>query len=301
MRRLLALLLLAPGLVLAQSMEPRAYSNAPTGLNFLLAGYGYSQGDLGFAATSPLQDGDSKVHSLLLGYVRSLNLSGDAGSIALLLPIVDLTATATLNGTTEARREINGMGDPALRLAWNFYGAPALSGLDFGDYRQDLIVGTSLTLTAPFGQYDPGRLVNIGTNRWSAKPELGLSKAVGPWTVELAAGVTFFTRNDEFFNGRTRSQDPIYSTQLHATRQFGRGFWGALSATWYEGGRTSLNGAAQDDRLAGTRVAATVALPIDRLNSIKLTASSGVYARTGADFEGIGVVWQHLWGGGQSR
>jgi hypothetical protein len=179
-RRLLALLLLAPGLVLAQSMEPRAYSNAPTGLNFLLAGYAYSQGDLGFAASSPLQDGDSKVHSLLLGYVRSLNLFGDAGSIAVLLPMVDLTATATLGGTTEARREISGMADPALRLAWNFYGAPALSGLDFGDYRQDLIVGTSLTLTAPFGQYEPGRLVNIGTNRWSAKPELGLSKAVGP-------------------------------------------------------------------------------------------------------------------------
>jgi hypothetical protein len=299
MRRLLALLLLAPGLVLAQSMEPRAYSNAPTGLNFLLAGYSYSQGDLCFAASAPLQDGDSKVHSLLLGYVRSLNLFGKAGSIGVLLPLVDLTATASLNGTTEARREVSGLGDPGFRLAWNFYGAPALSGLDFGDYRQDLIVGTSLTVTAPFGQYDPERLVNIGTNRWSAKPELGLSKALGPWTVELAGGVTFFTRNDEFFNGNTRSQDPLYSAQVHVTRQLGRGFWGALSVTYYEGGQTTLNGEARDDRIEGSRAAATLALPLDRRNSIKLSAAHGLYARTGNDFTAFGATWQHLWGGGQ--
>lgn len=279
-------------------MEPRAYANAPTGLNFALLGYGYSQGAVGFDASSPLQDGDTRVHALLLGYVRSLDLFGKAGSIGILLPVVDLTAKATLNGTMEARREVSGLGDPGLRLAWNFYGAPALSALEFGDYRQDLIIGTSVVVTAPFGQYDPARLVNIGTNRWSVKPELGLSKARGPWTLELAAGVTFFTRNDEFFNGNLRSQDALYSAQVHATRQFGGGLWGALSATYYEGGRTSLNGEPRDDRLAGTRLAATFAVPLDRRNSIKVSASSGLYARTGSDYDAVGITWQHLWGGG---
>jgi hypothetical protein len=289
------LLLLAPALAAAQSMEPRAYSNAPVGLNFLLVGYSYSQGDVGFDASSPLQDGNTKVHVLPVGYVRSLDVFGKAGSIALVLPLVDLTATATLNGTTEARREVSGMGDPAVRLAVNFHGAPALSALDFGDYRQDLIVGASLTLTAPFGQYDPERLVNIGTNRWSAKPELGLSKALGPWTLELAGGVTFFTRNDEYFNGNTRSQDPLYSVQAHVIRQLGRGTWVGFSATHYEGGATTLNGAARDDRLTGSRVALTFSLPVDRRNSIKLTASSGLYARAGSDFDSLGMAWQHLW------
>jgi len=293
--RLLALLLLAPGLLAAQSMEPRAYSNLPVGLNFLVAGYGYSQGDVGFDGSSPLQDGNAKLHVLPLGYLRSLDLFGKAGSIALVLPFVDMTATATLNGTTEARREVSGMGDPALRLAWNFYGAPALSARDFGGYQQDLIVGTSLTITAPFGQYDPGRLVNIGTNRWSIKPELGLSKALGAWTLELAGGVTLFTRNDEFFNGNTRSQEPLYSAQAHGIRQLGRGIWAAVSATHYEGGRTTLNGEARDDRLAGSRLALTLSLPVDRRNSIKLTASSGLYARAGSNFDSLGAVWQHLW------
>jgi len=276
-------------------MEPRAYANLPIGLNFLLVGYSYSQGDVGFDASSPLQDASSKVHSLALGYVRSIEFLGKAASVGVVLPVADVNAAAALNGTTEVRREVTGLGDPILRLAWSFYGAPALDAGPFRDYEQDLIIGTSVLITAPFGQYDPARLVNIGTNRWSVKPELGLSKALGPWTIELAGGVTFFTRNDEFFDGNVRSQDPLYSLQAHFTRQLGRGMWGALSATYYQGGRTTLNGAEQDDRLAGTRVAGTFAFPLDQLNSIKLSASQGLYARRGSDFTSAGVTWQHLW------
>jgi hypothetical protein len=298
MRQALGLVLLAPLLAAAQSMEPRAYSNLPVGLNFLLVGYTYSWGDVGFDASSPLQDGHSRVHAVPVGYVRSLDVFGNAGSLAVVLPLVDMTATASLNGTSEARREVSGLGDPALRLAVNFFGAPALSAAEFAAYRQDLILGASLTVTAPLGQYDPERLVNIGTNRWSLKPELGLSKGLGPWTVELAGGVTWFTRNDEYFGGNTRSQDPVYSVQAHVTRQFGRGMWGALSTTYYAGGRTTLNGTQGNDQLAGNRVAATFSFPVDRRNSIKLSASSGLYARTGSEFETVGVIWQHVWGGG---
>ena len=201
-------------LAAAQSIEPRATRTRRSGR--ISAGATAAQVDVGDSiASAPLQDGESKVHSLLLGYVRSLDVFGNAGSIALLLPVVDLAARATLNGTAEVNREISGLGDPALRLAWNFYGAPALSAKDFAGYRQDLIVGTSVVVTAPLGQYDPARLVNIGTNRWSVKPELGLSKALDVWTVEFAAGVTFFTRNDEFFNGNTRTR--IRSTRRRCT------------------------------------------------------------------------------------
>ena len=296
--RLLAALLLAPTLAAAQSMEPRAYSNLPIGLNFLLVGYSYSEGDVGLDAASPLQDGHTRVQAMPIGYVRSLDVLGNSGSIALALPLVDLTATASFNGTMQARREVSGLGDPVLRLAATFFGAPALGAKEFAAYRQDLIAGASLTISAPFGQYDSTRLVNIGTNRWSAKPELGVSQALGPWTVELATGVTFFTRNDEYFNGNTRSQDPLYSAQAHVTRQLGRGAWAAVSATYYDGGRSSLNGTPRDDKLSASRVALTLALPVDRDNSIKLSGSSGVYARTGSEYTTVGVTWQHLWGAG---
>ena len=83
---------------------------------------------------------------------------------------------------------------------------------------------------------------------------------------------------------------------MHVIRQLGRGVWAAVSATYYEGGRTTLNGTPRDDRISGSRVAATLSVPIDRQNSLKFSASGGVYARTGSDFQSVGVLWQHIWG-----
>src|SRR3954471_6742904 len=294
-----AIALLAPAACsFAQSLEPRSYSASPVGLNFLIAGYAASRGDVGFDAAAPLQNGNIRVQSVPIGYVRTLDVLGNSGSIALVLPFASLSGSATINGGGEVTRDISGMADPAVRVAVNFYGAPAMSAAQFASYRQDLIVGASVSVSAPFGQYDPERLVNLGSNRWSVKPELGLSQALGPWTVEFAASATWYSRNDEYFQGNALEQDPIYSGQLHLTRQFGRGIWAAASATYYEGGRTSLNGVARDDRQAGTRFGLTFSVPVSREQSIKLFANSGLYARTGTDFDSVGLAWQYRWGGG---
>lgn len=39
-----------------------------------------------------------------------------------------------------------------------------------------------------------------------------------------------------------------------------------------------------------------LSLPVDRSNSIRLSARS--VARTGSDFNGAGLIWQQLWGAG---
>jgi hypothetical protein len=293
--RALALLLLAPALAAAQALEPRAYAASPVGLNFAVAAYAHSKGGIAFDPSVPLENGEGHVHALSLAYVRTLDVLGNSGSVAVLLPMARFAGSATLDGVEESRA-MSGLADPALRFAVNFYGAPAMTAAQFAGYRQDLIVGASLVLTAPLGQYDPARVVNLGTNRWSAKPEIGLSQAAGPWIFELSAGGTWFTKNDDYFGGNTREQEPIYSTQVHVTRQLGRGTWAAVSATWYAGGRTSLNGAARDDRQSGSRYGATFALPLGGGHSLKLFGSSGLYTRTGQDFDTFGVAWQYLWG-----
>ena len=297
MRALALLLTLAPVLALAQSLEPRAYANAPVGLNFLVAGYAHSTGGVGFDPSVPLENGHARVDAVPLAYVRSLDVFGSAGSIGFVLPFARLTGSATFNGV-EQQREVTGIADPAVRFAVNFYGAPALDLEQFKAYRQDLIIGASVAVTAPLGDYDSSRVANLGTNRWSAKPELGLSKAMDVWTVELSTGVTFFTRNDDYIQGNVREQDPLYSAQLHLTRQFGRGMWGAISTTYYEGGRTALNGVPRDDRQSGSRFGLTFSLPLARQYTMKLYANTGVRARTGTDFDTVGVAWQYLWGAG---
>jgi len=189
-------------------------------------------------------------------------------------------------------------GRPRLRLSINLYGAPALTLEQFRSYRQDLIVGATLQATAPFGQYDSDKLLNIGTNRWSAKTELGASQALGRVTLELAGAATFYTDNDNYFGGRKREQDPVYSIQGHLIYSFSHGVWGAIDGNYYKGGRTTTDGIKDDDAQENTRMGATLALPINRNNSVKLFASTGLSTRTGGDFDTIGAAWQVRWGGG---
>jgi hypothetical protein len=196
------------------------------------------------------------------------------------------------------KREVTGFADPRFRFALNLYGAPALSLSEFTDYQQNLIVGASLQVSAPLGQYDSSKLVNLGTNRWSIKPELGISQAIGPLTVDLAGGVSFYTDNDDFFGGHTRKQAPIYSFQGHLIYTCGRGVWGALDGTYYPGGRTTLDGVEGNDLQESSRVGLTLSLPVTRRNSVKLYASTGVATRTGTDFDAVGIAWQYRWGGG---
>ena len=99
-----------------------------------------------------------------------------------------------------------GLGDPRLRLAVNLYGAPAMTPKTFASYRQGTILGVSVTVAPPLGQYDSTKLINLGTHRWSVKPELGVSRTFGRWVVEAMAGVWLFTDNTDFFGGRTRSR-----------------------------------------------------------------------------------------------
>ena len=281
----------------AQDIEPRAYSNAPVGVNFAIAGYAQTRGGLEFPDAAQLANAKMKTSTAVFAYARALDLWGMSGKFDAIVPYMDLSGTALYRGDP-VERNVDGLIDPRFRLSVNFYGAPALGMKEFRQYRQDLIVGASLQVGVPLGQYDPSRLINIGNNRWSFKPELGLSKAVGAWTFEGKLAAAIFTDNNDFFGGKHRSQDPIYSSQGNAIYSFANGVWASLDATYYAGGRTTLDGVRGDDLQQNWRVGATLALPVNARNSVKLYASSGVFARTGNNFDLLGIVWQYRWGGG---
>jgi len=281
----------------AQDIEPRSFSNAPVGVNFLIGGYAYTRGGLAFDSATQITNPQLTTRSAVAGYARVLDLWGMSGKFDAIIPYTWLSGTADFGGA-QVERVVDGLMDPRFRLSVNFYGAPALRLPHFRHYQQDLIVGASLQVSVPVGQYDETRIVNLGTNRWFFKPELGISKALGPWTLEGAVAATVYTDNKDFYNGHTRSQKPIYSTQAHLIYGFDSGVWASLDATYFAGGRTTLDGVRGDDLQKNWRLGATLALPVDIHNSIKFFASSGVSARTGNNYDLIGVAWQYRWGGG---
>ena len=281
----------------AGEIEPRAYANTPVGVNFLLAGYVYSDGGLSTAGSSPVKDAQLKMHTGVLAYARSLDVWGKSGKFDVVLPYSQASGTAMLAGQPR-ERDVSGFNDPRFRFSVNFYGAPALSLQEFENYQQDIIIGASVQVSAPLGQYDDDKLVNLGNNRWFVKPDIGISKAWGGLSLELSAGVYFFSKNDDFFGGKTLEQDPIYTAQAHVTYSFGRGIWAALSFNHDYGGRTTISGVQSDDLQQNSQVALTLALPVNRNNSIKLYANTGTHTSTGTDFDMVGIVWQYRWGGG---
>lgn len=291
---LFAFFLFSPS-VYSQDLEPRAYTNIPVGLNFVLAGYAYTSGGVLFDPAVPLENANIKIHGSVFAYARSIKVGNMSGKIDMILPYAWLSGTAEFQGQPVSRI-VSGFGDPRLRMSVNFIGAPALPLSGFKDYKQNLVVGASLQVYLPLGQYDPDKLVNIGTNRFSFKPELGVSKTLGHLQIEVTAGVTFYTVNYEFYQGKTRSQNPLGSIQGHLNYNFKKGIWAALDGTYYWGGRTTLEGVEGNDLQKNTRLGFTLALPVNVHNSLKLYLSTGVSTRTGSDFDAIGVIWQYRWG-----
>ena len=238
-----------------------------------------------------------RVNAAVLAYARSLDVFGKSGKVDVILPYLWEDGTATFAGEPVSK-SVRGHGDPRFRVSVNLYGAPALSFEDWQAYEQDLIVGASLQVLAPLGQYEQDKLLNVGNNRWMFKPEIGISKSFDPLILELSVAGAFYTDNHDFLDGHEREQEPVYSAQVHAIYAFPRGIWGSLDFTYYRGGQTRIDGVSSDDRQANTRVGATLSLPVNRYNSIKLYASRGVSVRFGGRYETYGLAWQVRWGGG---
>jgi len=281
---------------LAQDLEPRLYTNVPVGINFLGAGYGYSEGNVLFDPAVALENAEIEIDGPVLGYGRAVRLGPFSGKVDAAIARICLDGSADYEGE-HVTRSVCGLTDARARATVNFLGAPPLTRREFAGYKQDWVFGGSLQLGLPVGDYDPSRLVNIGANRTSAKLELGLSKDLTQWLLEISLAETFYEDNGDFYGGRVREQEPITSLQGHAVYRFASGVWLAVDATRYHGGETTTNNSRRSDLQSNTRLGLTASVPINAQHSVKLYASTGVSTRTGTDFDTAGAVWQYAWGG----
>jgi hypothetical protein len=279
-----------------QELEPRALTNLPVGTNFVALGYAYAQGNVLLDPAIPVEDLDSKIHTFVGAYVRAIDFFGLSSKIDFWVPVADADWKGELEGVDTARA-VTGFGDPRARLSVNFVGAPALRGAEYAGWTQKTIVGVSLQAIMPLGQYDSSKLLNLGSNRWTFRTQLGVSQVAGPWTFEAFVGAWFFTDNTDFFGGSTVEQRPLLVGKLHVIRAFTRGWWLALDGGYGYGGRTILDGDEKETRISTARFGLTFAAPLARQHTVRLTLASGARVERGADFDAISVSYQYRWGG----
>jgi hypothetical protein len=280
----------------AQDLDPRAYVHIPVNITFLVSGLSVSQGGIVTDPALPITDIEATVVTPSLAVGRTFSLFGRTAQAFAAVPFSWADVSGSALGTAASTRRA-GLSDVRLRLSWLVRGAPAASVVQLAKAPRRTILGTSLSVVAPAGEHNPDKLINLGTNRWSFRPEFAVSQPLGQrWLLDTYGGVSFFTTNSAYYPGTSvRKQAPIGSLQLHLSYNFQRQLWAAMDVTYYAGGRSTVQGVEANDLQSNVRTGGTLAVPIGQRHSIKIAVSRGVVVPRGANFNSYSLAWQTAW------
>jgi hypothetical protein len=280
----------------AQDLSPRAYVITPVRSNAVNLTYSFFDGSIILGNAVPIAGATGRVNVQVFSYYRSLNFFGRSASVVAVLPYGVGNFDGTAAGV-EAHLYRSGLLDSTFRFSVNLKGGPAMDLREMSKWRQKTLIGVSFKMTVPTSQYDPTKLVNFGTNRWSFEPEVGLSKRRGHWLIDTYGGVWFFTENPNFYTGtNAQSKNPVGAFEGHLSYDVRPRLWASLDGNFWFGGSTSLNGVPSPQTSErNSRIGATVSFPVTKRQSIKFSYSDGAYIRYGGNFQNLSVGWQYSW------
>jgi hypothetical protein len=187
----------------------------------------------------------------LAGYAHTFSLLDRAAMAAIIVPMGRISGEVSMAGKS-ASQTARGFGDPMLEFTLNLIGPPAQKNLpDVMRYEPGFSADLLIDLALPVGEYDNDRVLNIGQNRWYGRIGAPIVWQLGPWvpgrrtTLEFLPAVWFFGDNDDYV-GQKMETDPMFQLDAHLTRDFTEHLWGSLDGTWYEHGKTSIDGVEGD-------------------------------------------------------
>jgi hypothetical protein len=285
--------------VCAQDVEPRRWSHLPADVNYAGAAYAYTEADSFFDPVLELDDVTLAMHTAAAKYLRTFSLFDRLTRVELAVPWQDARWDGLLRGEP-ASRSVAGFADPIGRIAVNLVGAPPLPRSQFGPYRAahpgETTVGAGLSVQAPLGQYDEARLLNLGDNRFAFRPELGVERTHGRWAEELTGSSWLYADNDDFFNGNTREQDPLYGLQAHLSYTVRPGLWVSAGLGYFMGGESTINGVSKDDERESLLMGCSLGIPLNQAAGIKLGyVGSRAQKDIGSDSDSVSTAVSMLW------
>lgn len=291
---LLTIAILYSCFVQAQEFEPRSLGNLPVKSNFAILGYGYSTGNVLLDPAISIDDLNARVHMLAVGYLRSFNLFGTLAKVEAIVPYALGDWEGNYQGIDTATSR-NGFGDMRFRLSVNLLGSSARKLSEFRSYKQKTILGVNLQVITPTGQYFSDKLLNLGSNRWTFRPQIGVSQALNKWIFELYVGGWFFTANNNFWGGNKLTQNPIGVSKVHVIYSFPKGVWLAADIGYGIGGKTFINDVEKDTHMSGLRFGLTAMIKLKQQHFLKFYVVSGIRFEQGSDYDIFGMAYQFNW------
>lgn len=188
------------------------------------------------------------------GYAQTFDIGDRAAMAALILPMGRISGEArSINGSS-INQSSSGFGDPMLEFDVNLIGPKAQKNIpDMLRYEPGFSLDLIADLALPIGEYNSDQALNIGQNRWYGRLGAPMIMQLGSWvpgrrtTFELLPAVWLFGTNDDYV-GQKMETDPLFQLDAHLTRDFTANLWGAVDASWYKGGKATLNGVSGEER-----------------------------------------------------
>jgi len=288
----------------AQDLAPRAYVITPVSSNAVILTYSHFNGSLLFDGAVPISGATARIQLPVFSYYHTLNFFGRTSNLTVAVPY----GVGDFNGTVaQVPRYVyrSGLLDSFVRFSVNLKGGPAMNLQQFSRWKQKMLLGASLKIVMPTGQYDSTRLLNWGNNRWALKPEFGYSQCWGHWVLDAYVAAWFFTANPEFFSHnqyfpglQVQTEQPVGAFEGHLSYDIKPRFWVSLDGNFWFGGKTSLNGVQnQLTEQKSSRVGATASVPLTRHQALKFSYSNGAYISYGGNYQNISLAWQYSWVG----
>ena len=195
-----ATFILATTKIYAVGDGPRVFWAVPVDTNVITPMWISLDSNFGFDSSLIIPDAEFNTNIMALMYKRAISIGGNLGSVSVIVP--GAKVEASLGNLPALQGESSGLGDITVMGVMSLMGAPAYSQEEFASYVPETIVDLLLAVTAPTGEYDSSKIINLGTKRWSFRVGVPIMHffSTGPGnstSLELQPSVTFFTDNDD--------------------------------------------------------------------------------------------------------
>jgi len=282
----------------AQFTDARAYDNAPVGINQFELDYGYARTNTSIDTSLIVAGAELTLNQGTIDYTRYFSAFHRMAWFKASVPLAGLDGS--VNGAKiEASR--TGAGDSSYEVAMLLKGGPALSVQQFADYKQVTTIAVSLTVTAPTGEYNGKRLLNLGADRWFFKPELAVSYPFGPdrkWEVDAYVNGSFFTNDASFHGGEVLRQQALPGVEGHLSYSFTKNLWVSVDTRYSFRGDTFVDGVDQHNAQQNFILGSEANLSLNPRNSLVFEFAKALVHKNGPDQKGFVVKYIYSWGKG---
>jgi hypothetical protein len=284
--------------VYGQFTDARTYANTPVNVNQLELDYAHATADDSIDTSLVIGGAHLEVNEATVAYTRTFGIMGQSAWIKADVPFAYVSGSVPGSGVS---RSVAGAGDASLQLTTLLLGGPALSVADFEKHEPTTSVGVSLTVSGPSGQYDPDRVLNLGSDRWSFKPELGISHPFGrdqKWVVDGYLYSYFFTDNTEYHGQEILRQEPLPGFETHISYNITPYLWASVDANYSFRGTTFIDGVDQNNAQKNLTVGTETYWTIDPRNSLAFVFAKSVIHENAPISTEVVLKYLYTWGPG---